>query len=181
LLNWINGASGDVLLSIDNIEGRYSFALADNSKETLTIIKLSETTAYFYLDRARSAIVGVADLQPDGLLYQEDQPMLAQDFERADQTEVHLTAREHHWCKLGIHFGKTDITFTDPVDPRDEKEDPQYARGACGGMYSTATFKRSTRHKLTAVEIAKLIRDGNFYDAMTLREMFLQGKTREPQ
>jgi hypothetical protein len=183
LLSWMSVASSKEPLSIDDIEGRYSFTLADNSKETLSIIKLSPTTAYFDLDRARGGIGGIGDLQPDGLLYLEDRPTLGMDIELEDHTVVHLKAREHYWCRFGIHFGKTDITFTDPVDPQDAKEDPKYAGGTCGNMYGGLVgrpFDRSTRRKLTAVEITKLIRSENFYEDMTRREMFLQGRARKP-
>jgi hypothetical protein len=172
-------------VSIDNIEGVYTQKLSASTTEKLMILKLSSTTAYFELYAAGGGIVGIADLQSDGLLYQEDSPHQPLDEELEDHTVVRLfTAREHYWCRFGIHFGKTEITFTDPVDPQDEKEDPQSARGTCGNMYGGlvgAVFKLSTRRKLTAIEVARMIRSENFYNAMTWREMFLQGKTPEAQ
>jgi hypothetical protein len=172
-------------LSIDDIEGVYTQKLSARVTEKLMILKLSPTTAYVDLDLAHSGVVGIADLQPDGLLYQEDRPRPSLDEELEDHTVVRIfTAREHYWCRFGVHFGKTEITFTDPVDPQDEKEDPQNARPACGTMYGGmvgAVFKLSTRRKLTAIEVARMIRSENFYEAVTWREMFLQGKTPEAQ
>jgi hypothetical protein len=188
-LIWTTAWSGDESLSINSMEGVYYFVLSDNSKETLSIIKLSPTTAYFELQTAYAFISGVADKQTDGLLYQEDRPQVATERELEDHSVVPMfAAREHYWCKLGIHFGTTKITVTDPIDPVDAKDGLHYPKGTCGLLYSGAKggfagheFKTTTRRKLTANKIVMMFRSEDFYNAMTWREMFLQGKTPEAQ
>jgi len=186
ILNSIDAGQASPL---DALQGIYTKTWSKDIKDTLKIVKLSPTTAYFELAPMGAYIFGIADLQPDGsLLYREDNPREAEG-EELDNHSIRLlyTAREHCWCKLGIHFSKDGITFTDPPDPQDMKENPQYYRGACSTLHGSARggfagseFSRHTHRKLTAAQIGKMVQSEDFQKAVVWREMYLQGITPKP-
>jgi len=192
----LDGLEAGKVSPIDDLAGIYTKVWNRKEKDidVLRIAKLSPTTAYFELspieDPAGAYISGIADLQPDGsLLYREDNPQLA----RAPDPYLFphgRAARDHYWCKLGIHFPKMKIAFTDPPDPQaqDEKGDPRYFTGACGALHGSArgglfetAFSRRTRRTLTARQIAHMVTGEDFQRAMVWREMYLQGVTPNPE
>jgi len=113
----------------------------------------------------------------------EDEKMESRSIKR-----LYETAREHYWCKLGIHFAKDEIITTDPRDPQDVKDSPKYAEGTCTALHGSAKggldgveFSRRTHRKLNAAQIGKMVQSEQFQRAMVWREMYLRGITPKAQ